>query len=109
MNPRLYLETTIPSYLVARPSKDLRLAADQQATKEWWENRRQRFELFVSDLVLRESRRGDAQFATARLEKLRGITILARSDCSGMGSFLPLRPMMPLIWALPQRIIWTFC
>ena len=34
MNPRLYLETTIPSYLVARPSQDIRLLADQQATNE---------------------------------------------------------------------------
>ncbi len=33
MKPRLYLETTIPSYLVARPSRDLRLAADQQTTR----------------------------------------------------------------------------
>jgi hypothetical protein len=36
MNPRLYLETTIPSYLVARRSRDLRLAADQATTQEWW-------------------------------------------------------------------------
>ena len=41
MKPRLYLETTIPSYLVARRSRDLRLAADQETTEEWWETRRQ--------------------------------------------------------------------
>ena len=34
MNPRLYLETTIPSYLVARRSRDLRLAADQETTQD---------------------------------------------------------------------------
>jgi len=40
MNPRLYLETTIPSYLVARPSLDVCLFADQQATNEGWNRRR---------------------------------------------------------------------
>ena len=49
MKPRLYLETTIPSYLVARRSRDLRLAADQATTEEWWEDRRHEFDLFVSE------------------------------------------------------------
>jgi hypothetical protein len=40
MNLRLYLETTIPSYLVARRSQDLRLAAEQEITQQWWEDRR---------------------------------------------------------------------
>jgi hypothetical protein len=40
MKPRLYLETTIPSYLVARRSRDLRLAADQETTQQWWEAER---------------------------------------------------------------------
>ena len=82
MQPRLYLETTIPSYLVARRSRDLRLAADQETTQEWWEQRRHNFDLFVSDLVLREARRGDTQFAAARLEKLRGIAILSASPAA---------------------------
>jgi hypothetical protein len=74
VNPRLYLETTIPSYLVARPSNDLRLAADQQATKEWWNQRRHEFDLF--EVVFREAQRGDAKFAAARIETLRGIAVL---------------------------------
>jgi hypothetical protein len=82
MIPRLYLETTIPSYLVARRSQDLRLAADQETTREWWEQRRHHFDLFVSDLVLREARRGDAQFAAARLEKLRDIAILSAAPAA---------------------------
>jgi hypothetical protein len=76
MNPRLYLETTIPSYLVARPSQDLRLAADQQATKEWWEQRRRDFELFISETVLSEAGRGDSAFAAARLDCIRGLRVL---------------------------------
>ena len=77
MKPRLYLETTIPSYLVARRSRDLRLAADQQATKEWWEWRRHDFDLCVSEAVFREAARGDPIFAAARLERLHGIPVLA--------------------------------
>lgn len=73
MKPRLYLETTIPSYLGARPSKNPRLAADQQATKEWWEKRRHDYELFISDVVLFEVRRGDVGMAAVRLAALAGI------------------------------------
>jgi hypothetical protein len=79
MKPRLYIETTIPSYLVARPSKDIRLLADQQATKEWWEQRRHDFDLFISETVLAEAGRGDAQFVAARLATLRGVPVLRDS------------------------------
>ena len=76
MKPRLYLETTIPSYLVARRSRDLRLAADQETTQEWWEDRRQNYELFISEFVREEVQRGDVQAAAARLAFLDGIPLL---------------------------------
>lgn len=76
MKPRLYLETTIPSYLVAKRSRDLRLAADQETTQEWWEQRRQDYEVFISEFVLMEAQRGDARFADERLATLKGIPIL---------------------------------
>ena len=79
MKPRLYLETTIPSYLVARRSRDLRLAADQATTEEWWERRRHDFDLFVSEPVLEEVGRGNAEMAAARIKKLQGIPILGDS------------------------------
>jgi len=79
MKSRLYLETIIPSYLVARRSRDLRLAADQETTEEWWESRRQDFELFISQTVVREVSRGDANFAAARLDHLRGLPLLPRT------------------------------
>ncbi len=77
MKPRLYLETTIPSYLVARRSRDLRLAADQEPTQEWWEARRQNYDLFISEFVRAEAQRGDAQAAAARLAFLEGIPLLS--------------------------------
>ena len=76
MKPRLYLETTIPSYLVARRSRDLRLAAAQETTQEWWEQRRQDYELFISQFVRTEVERGDARSAAERLVLLEGIPIL---------------------------------
>jgi len=54
----------------------LRLAADQESTQEWWEQRRHKFDLFVSQVVIVEAGRGDSIFAAARLEKLRGILVL---------------------------------
>jgi hypothetical protein len=76
MNPRLYLETTIPSYLVARPSSNLRLLAEQQATNEWWNLWRHEYDLFISEAVVLEVSRGDAAFAAARLAALRGMAVL---------------------------------
>ena len=76
MKPRLYLETTIPSYLVARRSRDLRLAADQETTQEWWDTQRQKYELFASQFVRAEAEHGDPKAAAERLALLEGIAIL---------------------------------
>lgn len=76
MRPRLYLETTIPSYLVARRSRDLRLAADQETTQQWWETERQSFSLHISTTVLKEVRRGDPAYAAAREAWLAGVPLL---------------------------------
>lgn len=35
---RVYIESTIPSYLVARPSRDVLVRAHQQITAAWWQN-----------------------------------------------------------------------
>ena len=76
MKPRLYLETTIPSYLAARRSRDLRLAADQETTQQWSESKRLGFLLFISTTVLKEVRRGDPAIAEARLAWLAGVPLL---------------------------------
>ncbi|MFU8847672.1 MAG: type II toxin-antitoxin system VapC family toxin [Opitutales bacterium] len=66
--PTVYLETTIPSYLASRPSKDLVLAGEQLLTHEWWERRRTDFVLLVSEYVLDEAQRGDKEAAQRRLD-----------------------------------------
>ncbi|HAT51022.1 MAG: type II toxin-antitoxin system VapC family toxin [Nitrospirae bacterium] len=80
MKPRLYLETSIISYLAALPSRDLVVAAHQQITHEWWTERRSRYEIFVSELVIREIRMGDKNAARKRLSLVESISVLAIDD-----------------------------
>jgi hypothetical protein len=76
----VYVETSIISYLTARPSSDLVAAAWQKATVDWWDTQRRRFELFVSDVVIEEAGRGDSEAAARRLKALAGIPLLKISD-----------------------------
>lgn len=78
MKSKVYLETSVVSYLVALPSRDIVQAAHQQITREWWEHR-DRFDLFVSRPVLAEAAGGDANAAARRLAALQGIPVLAVS------------------------------
>ena len=73
MKKRLYLETTIISYLTARPSRDLMTLALQHMTADWWERRRADFSLCVSVIVAAEAGRGDPEAAARRLASLEGI------------------------------------
>ncbi|MGH2583937.1 MAG: type II toxin-antitoxin system VapC family toxin [Dehalococcoidia bacterium] len=76
MKRKVYLETTIASYLTAWPSRDLITAAHQQLTRDWWQNRREEFDLFISPAVLRESGGGDPEAATRRLAVLNDLPLL---------------------------------
>ena len=71
--PRLYLETSVISYLTGRLSRDLITVGRQELTREWWDRERQRFDLFISEFVLAEAAEGDANAAQHRLEALAGI------------------------------------
>ncbi len=73
----VYIETTVVSYLVALPSRDLIVAGHQQVTQDWWEKRRLEFACFISDVVLDEARDGDAAQAALRLQALEGFPRLA--------------------------------
>ena len=77
--PKLYLETTIPSYLTARRSPLARIAADQQTTQDWWDFHRQEYEIFISEAVIEEISRGDARMAEQRRELVRIFPVLRRT------------------------------
>ena len=76
MIKRVYVETTIPSYLAAWPGRDLLQAARQQITHDWWNNHRQKYDLCVSQIVLDESAAGDPDAAERRLALLTGLPLL---------------------------------
>lgn len=70
MKPRVYVETTVISYLAARPARDVVVAGRQQSTRDWWTTASQRFELVVSALVRQEAGAGDSGAVRARLALL---------------------------------------
>ena len=72
MSPKVYVETSIVSYLTSLPSRDLVTAAHQQITREWWA-KRERFDLFVSQLVLDEAAGGDCEAAGRRIREITGL------------------------------------
>lgn len=79
MNPKLYLETTIPSYLTARPIRDPLMAGQLAATKKWWRLRQNDFEMFISNVVWNEAAKGDKLAAARRLEILASIPRLTNT------------------------------
>ena len=78
-NPKLYLETSVVSYLTAQGSRDLVLVAHQEVTRVWWASR-ENFDVYASQFVLDEASAGDSEAAGRRLEALRGMPLLAISD-----------------------------
>jgi predicted nucleic acid-binding protein len=76
MKKTVYVETSIPSYLTARPSRDIRAAAWQQITGQWWEEVRMDYDLFTSELTVVEAAAGNPEAASRRLKSLEDIAEL---------------------------------
>jgi predicted nucleic acid-binding protein len=80
MKPKVYLETTIISYLTAWRSPQLIVAAHQESTRDWWDDERHLFDLYISEAVVQEALLGDPSAAQKRLEVLRDLTELQITD-----------------------------
>jgi predicted nucleic acid-binding protein len=95
MKPRVYIETSVFSYLTARDSSSLVGASRQHLTRRWWE-RRQECELFVSEVVLRECKDGDAQAAARRMQALSSIPLLSLTPkAAELATLLITEDIMP--------------
>lgn len=82
MKQKVYIETSVVSYLTARPSKDLIIAGHQAATRDFWELL-SRFDAFISEPVLKEAGNGDKIAAAARLKALDGFKELEINGACG--------------------------
>jgi len=80
--PSVYIETSVVSYLTARPSQNLLVAAWQGVTVEWWDHHRSGFQLCTSGLVLEEAARGDPEAAARRVACLEAIPLLRVTDAA---------------------------
>ena len=70
MKPKVYIETSVVSYLTAWPRRDLIVAAHQALTVEWWRRGLPRYQPVISQFVLDEAALGDADAARDRLDAL---------------------------------------
>jgi len=82
VKPKVYVETTVVSYLTSRLSRDLLVAGHQQVTQEWWQLKRQDFDLFCSQVVVREAREGDPEAAARRLEAIKDVPLLETTEAA---------------------------
>ncbi|MYC78679.1 type II toxin-antitoxin system VapC family toxin [Candidatus Poribacteria bacterium] len=75
--PRIYIETSVISYLTSRPSSNAGIRGCQYFTRYWWENfAEQQFELVSSPIVQQEVSLGDRGASQKRLDVLEKLTLL---------------------------------
>ena len=80
MKPRVYLETSVVSYLVGRLSRDVIVLGNQELMREWWASRRTEYDLFISEVVIGEVGIGDAEMARQRLELSADLPLLGVTE-----------------------------
>lgn len=91
-----YIETSVISYLASQPSRDYLVSACQRATQIWWTDYRHEYELYTSQLVNAEARRGDPELSKKRLRYLKGIPeLLITSEIRDMAAALIEQGALP--------------
>jgi len=92
----VYIETSIVSHAVSRPSADPVHSALQNQARRWWEEQRPAFDIVTSQIVLDEVALGDPKAAAERLELLRDITLVpATGNVPKIAEILISRSLMP--------------
>jgi hypothetical protein len=79
MTSKIYVETSVISYLASRPGRDVIVLAQQEISRQWWSERERHGQCFISDYVLLEIQRGDAHAAQNRNHLVQGLSVLTGS------------------------------
>lgn len=80
MKEKVYLDSTIPSYIIAKPSRDIIILGRQELSREWWESAKDHYELYISEIVLLEIETGDPDYSSRRKDLLKDITLLENNS-----------------------------
>jgi hypothetical protein len=78
--PTVYIETTIPSYLTAKPSRDIFRLSRQSITQQWWDVKQHEYSIVTSDFTIAECRKGDPSASQRRIDIMDGIPLLRISE-----------------------------
>ena len=73
---KVYIETSVVSYYASRPSRDLVIAARQETTRELWPMLVNRFDRYISMLVLMEINKGDPTAVNERKKVISDLPVL---------------------------------
>ncbi len=76
MKPKVYLETSVVSYLTSRPSRDLITAGRQKITNDWWESEKINYKLFISETVISEAKLGDIRAVKKRMSIINKLNLV---------------------------------
>lgn len=101
IKPTVYVETSVVSYLTSRLSNNTLKLSRQQATRHLWDEYFDCFEFIVSDLVVAEIERGDAEEVKQRNQTVVNLTTLETTSASNR-----LARILIDSGALPQKS-WT--
>ena len=72
----VYIESSVVSYCANNISSDLKIAAEQKITQDWWIQIKPQFDVFISDYVLQEISMGRKSESAARLKLVHDIPVL---------------------------------
>jgi predicted nucleic acid-binding protein len=101
MKPKIYVETSVLSYLAAPPSKDPVTAGRQVVTGRWWRSAQARYTLMGSEVVREECERGDAKLAERRRELLADVQLFPiRAKMVEVARFLVVPAALPELAAV---------
>ena len=96
--PKVYVETTILSYLAARPSRDLVTAGRQLTTHQWWDNERHKYTLVGSGEVQDECEQGDSSVIERRRMFLAEVSLFPVDE-----RILELARLLVVPGAIPEK------